>query len=817
MVTFYNDDVLVISPDWIQAILECLTLPEVGAVGPKLIYENHRIQHAGMVTGTRRLIGTAFHSYPHNTLANMNMAQSVREVSLLSAACLAMRKTIFEEVGGYDEINTPREHSDVDLCLRIRELGYSCVYTPHAELTHIGHVSMRAEEVAGRVHEQNKHDIFILKRFGAFLADDPYFPKPMRDILYIDSQDEFRLFPRKSLPSDKDRAALPVSPALDILIFSHDLSESGAPRAAFEVARTLRDAGHFVVVASPSDGPYRERLCNIGIDVIVDEVLLNQDPNILDFARNFDKVICNTIVCWPLIAQLHEVVDTYWYVHESVAILDFAENVPGFAAVLKKGVSIWANSRLTARFLTKCDVASRIIECGVDDWVSTRSMPKADAEKVVIGVFGSYEHRKGQDLAVKGMLSLPQELRGRAELRLFGRTLDPSFRARIEQTADGDSSLVFFGEVDHDECLRQMAACDIILVPSRDDSLSLVALDALSLGKALLCSRTAGVSEYLHDARSALILPENTAEDVGRVLARAIADPQLRAALGEGAREVYERTFSEQGFAEKLHAALGLGSVSESELADDDRGKDYFVKSSWSIEGEDIVCKFLIDHLFQGATRTGFFVDVGAHHPYRISNTYLFYKNGWRGINVEPNPDFIEAFNRIRPEDLTLNIALAADTGLLTYRRFADPGLNGFFTDEVLRAKVRQDNLVYLGSTEVKAMGVREFLTTYVDETKIDFLNIDVEGFEPPILENWDWQQYRPKLICAEIHGPSIEYVQQHEVHSILAREGYVFVSRIWQSSMFVDGLALPNSKLRIARSLFVRFRAEGRIDDKQR
>jgi glycosyltransferase involved in cell wall biosynthesis len=488
VVIFYNDDVFVISPDWIQAVLECLTLPGVGIVGPKLLYQNEGIQHAGMMTGTRRLLGTAFHTYPRNTSANMNLAQSVREVSLISGACLAIKKTVFDQVGGYDEINTPREHSDVDLCLRTRELGYKCVYTPHAELTHIGHVSMRAEELAGRVHEQNKHDIFILKRFGAFLADDPYFPKPMRDILYIDSQDEFRLFPRKSLPSDKDRAALPVSPALDILIFSHDLSESGAPRAAFEVARTLREAGHFVVVASPSDGPYRERLCDIGVDVIVDEVLLNQDPNVLDFARNFDKVICNTIVCWPAVAQLHEVVDTYWYVHEGEVVGDFVERFPGLADVLQTGVPIWTASPLAARFVTIFGGQSRIIEYGVSDRAKLHSPPRGDAEKVAIGVFGSYEHRKGQDLAVNGMLSLPREMRAKAELRFFGRTLDESFRNHIEQIAGSDGTIAFFGEVEHDECLNQMAACDIILVPSRDDPLPFVALDALSLGRGVIIS-----------------------------------------------------------------------------------------------------------------------------------------------------------------------------------------------------------------------------------------------------------------------------------------------------------------------------------------
>ncbi len=251
VVIFYNDDVFVITPDWIQAILECLTLPGVGIVGPKLLYENHGIQHAGMVTGTRRLLGTAFHTFPRYTPAHVNLAQSVREVSLISGACLAMSKAVFDEVGGYDEMNAPRDHSDVDLCLRVRELGYSCIYTPHGELTHVGHVSMGAEEAAGKVYSKNKHDIFIMKRFGIFLADDPYFPKTMRDLLYINSQEEFRFFPRSSPPPVGERrhtapamvpsgatarqaAAHGPIQALDILIFSHDLTESGAPRVVFE-------------------------------------------------------------------------------------------------------------------------------------------------------------------------------------------------------------------------------------------------------------------------------------------------------------------------------------------------------------------------------------------------------------------------------------------------------------------------------------------------------------------------------------------------------------------------------------------------------
>lgn len=157
------------------------------------------------------------------------------------------------------------------------------------------------------------------------------------------------------------------------------------------------------------------------------------------------------------------------------------------------------------------------------------------------------------------MLSLSAELQTRSELRFFGRVLEPRFRSDIERSACGNRSITFFGEVDHRECLSQMAACDVILVPSRHDPLPLVALDALSLGKPIVCSPTAGISEYLQDGRSGLIMHENTAEEIGRMLARVVADTELRRVLGQGARAVYESTFTTRRFAENLEAALGLG------------------------------------------------------------------------------------------------------------------------------------------------------------------------------------------------------------------------------------------------------------------
>jgi len=97
-ISFFNDDVRVISEEWLDPIVNYLNFPGVGIVGPKLIYEDGLIQHAGMVTGVRRLVGTAFHCLHRDTNHHFNYAQSVREVSIICGALLAIKKTYLSKL-----------------------------------------------------------------------------------------------------------------------------------------------------------------------------------------------------------------------------------------------------------------------------------------------------------------------------------------------------------------------------------------------------------------------------------------------------------------------------------------------------------------------------------------------------------------------------------------------------------------------------------------------------------------------------------------------------------------------------------------------
>jgi len=561
-IVFFNDDVRVVTRTWIEALLEYLTLPGVGVVGPKLLYENGLIQHSGMATGVRRLVGTAFHCYPSQSSVHFNFAQCVREVSLICGALLAMPAKLFREIGGFDAINTPIGHSDVDLCFRAREAGYRCVYTPYATLIHIGHVSIGEEEALPKAFERDKSDVFLLKRWGRYVATDPYFTRAMRDLIYIDSPENFQVY-AGSGEGEKG----------DVLILSHDLTTSGAPKVAFDLAVLLKRLGYFVTVASPVDGPYRSRLADEGITVLVDDLILTGHESSMVIARSFDFVIANTIVCWRSVAILAHNTPVFLYSHETELVHHFADAYPEFIDALRSASEIWCGSENAARALSRHNINSVIVEYGVDDIADADEQAEIiefrSGSTVNVAVFGSVEVRKGQDLAVLGMQHVDQATRGAAKLRLYGRTLDLSFRHAVEKLATEMPEIEFGGELDYDQYRLTLAATDVVLVCSRDDTLPLVSLDALALGKALICSATTGTSRYLEDKRSAFILKHNSPEEIGQALTLLITNAQSRKNFGREARAIFEKYFTYGAFELRITERLAVNLACKTASATD--------------------------------------------------------------------------------------------------------------------------------------------------------------------------------------------------------------------------------------------------------
>ena len=172
-VLLLNDDTEIISVGWLEAMLEHAQRPEVGAVGARLLYPDGRIQHAGVVLGVGSPWepGVSMHShhfYSSDSPGYAGTLVATTNYSAVTAACMLLRKSLYEDVGGLGE-NLPVQFNDVDLCLRIRERGYHVVYTPYAELYHHESVSR------GLFSGSRKENLYMRERWGEVMDKDPYY------------------------------------------------------------------------------------------------------------------------------------------------------------------------------------------------------------------------------------------------------------------------------------------------------------------------------------------------------------------------------------------------------------------------------------------------------------------------------------------------------------------------------------------------------------------------------------------------------------------------------------------------------------------
>lgn len=161
-----NNDTEVIAGEWLTAMLECLQLPEVGVVGAKLLYPNGTIQHGGVIGGVGGVAGHAYQHFPGDSRGYFDALFRIRNVAAVTAACLMVRRDVFEKVGGFDE-DLSVNFNDVDFCLRVLQAGYRVVWTPYAVLRHYESATRAAIVQANEV-------LHIQRRWGALLMNDPY-------------------------------------------------------------------------------------------------------------------------------------------------------------------------------------------------------------------------------------------------------------------------------------------------------------------------------------------------------------------------------------------------------------------------------------------------------------------------------------------------------------------------------------------------------------------------------------------------------------------------------------------------------------------
>ena len=195
---------------------------------------------------------------------------------------------------------------------------------------------------------------------------------------------------------------------------------------------------------------------------------------------------------------------------------------------------------------------------------------------------------------------------------------------------------------------------------------------------------------------------------------------------------------------------------------------------SYSEYYEDIILYLLLFDI-----KKGFYIDVGAFDPIKVSVTKLFYLKGWNGINIEPQPGKIELFKKDRPNDINLQLAIGAKEGNVT-----------FYVKDQCSTYVKKYSNHYENIINIKMDAMSNICKRYVPKgTEIDFCKIDVEGGEKNVLLRYDFINYRPKVFCIESTIPLTTKPNYILWEDILIKNNYTFIYSKGVNRYYVDNL----------------------------
>jgi FkbM family methyltransferase len=202
------------------------------------------------------------------------------------------------------------------------------------------------------------------------------------------------------------------------------------------------------------------------------------------------------------------------------------------------------------------------------------------------------------------------------------------------------------------------------------------------------------------------------------------------------------------------------------------KNKQTYLNESYSQEGEDSI----LSRFFEGR-QSGFYLDVGALHPQRFSNTYKFYKMGWRGISIDAMPGSMALFKQVRPLDINLEIPVSDTKEKLPFYIFNEHALNTFSKEHAEERELK-DEYKIVQTVVIETKKLSDILDEHLPKGQnIDFMSVDAEGFDYKILSSNNWAKYRPTVVLVENELPLFEFMES-DIYKLMTAQQYEFMAK---------------------------------------
>ncbi len=363
-----------------------------------------------------------------------------------------------------------------------------------------------------------------------------------------------------------------------ILLLSQDMTLGGPAIALFHAAQVLKGRGYDVVYASMLDGALREKLLSCGIPAIVDVNLQLETMKEAEWTGKFSLLICNTINFHVFLSDRDTSIPVIWWLHESEFFYDGVDREV-LQAIDTTNLKICSVGRVPESAIRKFvpDVSVERLLYGVEDAISLAGKQQyklSAASKLIERMQGSsldtkelldrvwfvtigyIEWRKGQDILVRAIQRLPDEVRKKAVFCLIGQ--DSSEMAqKLKAETMHMPEVVVTGTVDRDGIHRLLEAADAMVCPSREDPMPTVAAEAMMHGVPCIISDAAGTAEYIRDGVDGFVFGHEALQELSRKLWWCIEHYEELPAIGIRSRWIYEKNFSMEVFQKGLLETVG--------------------------------------------------------------------------------------------------------------------------------------------------------------------------------------------------------------------------------------------------------------------
>jgi glycosyltransferase involved in cell wall biosynthesis len=334
---------------------------------------------------------------------------------------------------------------------------------------------------------------------------------------------------------------------------SHETTLTGAPIQLLHLARAFHADGWKLQVAAPERGPISDLLAADGVPVLIHPGLLEEpeQTKLRELVADFDVVLANTIVSWNAVRAAHaENKPVVWYLHETLVAIRLIRQIAEIGPTLHLATLLVTPTDRTAQVfqgLTNTPVA--VVPYGIP---TPASGSKQTGERKTFITLASIEPRKGQDILLDAIGKIPRDLAAKARFRFVGRPLEAPFAEELKQKAAELPNVEFVGERDHEEALALLAESDVLVCPSRDETMPITILEAMALGKAVVSTDVGGISQWMRDESNGLLVRSENSAALAGAITRCLIDDELVERIGSGGRRTFRRHFTLERFAARF-------------------------------------------------------------------------------------------------------------------------------------------------------------------------------------------------------------------------------------------------------------------------